>query len=99
MHVGYKAYVYFGGPPFYQPIKDFESFLKTTLIGWEKAGPSKSHFSIRHVLRKVLLLQGPIAQMHNKRTCRLVFHTIHLMLNAKQGSCEYELFKSYGLTQ
>jgi len=28
---------------------------------------------------------------------RLVFHTIPLMLNNTQGSCEYKLFKSFGL--
>jgi len=26
------------------------------------------------------------------------FHTIPLMLNVKQGSCEYQLLKSFGLT-
>jgi len=30
-----------------------------------------------------------LAQEHCKRNCRLVLHTIPLMLNVKKGSCEH----------
>ena len=30
-----------------------------------------------------------LAQGHNKQACRLVLHTIPMVLSAKQGSCEY----------
>jgi len=40
-----------------------------------------------------------LAQRHKKRSCWLVFHTIFLMLNVKQGNCEYQLFKSFGPTR
>jgi len=45
-----------------------------------------------------------LAQEHGKRlkrTCRsrLDIHNMPLMLNAKQGSCEHQLFKYFGLTR
>jgi len=49
------------------------------------------HFGNKHPVK--CLVQG-----HNKRIYRLVhLHTIPLMLNVKQESCEYHLFKSFGL--
>ena len=33
-----------------------------------------------------------LSQRHNKYTCRLVLHTVPLMLSVKQGSCEYQFF-------
>ena len=32
-----------------------------------------------------------------KQTCRLVLHTVLLVLSAKQGSCEYYFVKSFGM--
>ena len=31
-----------------------------------------------------------LSQRHNKQACRLVLHTVPLMLNVKQGSYEYQ---------
>ena len=31
-----------------------------------------------------------LSQRHNRYTCRLVLHTVPLMLSVKQGSCEYQ---------
>jgi len=39
-----------------------------------------------------------LAQEHNKRTCHLDLHTMSSMLNVKLESCEYQLFKYFGLT-
>ena len=40
-----------------------------------------------------------LSQQHNKSTCRLVLHTVLLMLNVKQEGCEYRTtFKVIGLT-
>jgi len=39
-----------------------------------------------------------LAQGHNKQTCRPISTLSLLMLNVNQGSCEYQLLKSFGLT-
>ena len=31
-----------------------------------------------------------LSKRHNKETCRLVLHTVPLMLSIKQGSCKYQ---------
>ena len=40
-----------------------------------------------------------LAQGHNKQACRLVLLTIPIFLNAKRGSCEYHVLKSFGMTR
>ena len=41
-----------------------------------------------------------LSQQHKKSTCRLVPHTVPLMLNVKQEGCEYRTtFKVIGLTR
>ena len=39
------------------------------------------------------------AQGHNKKACRLVVHTIIIVLNDKPGSREYHFLKSFGMTR
>ena len=39
-----------------------------------------------------------LSQRHNKYTCRLVLHTVFLMLSVKRGCCEYQL-NVIGLTR
>ena len=34
-------------------------------------------------------------QRRNKKTCRLVLHTVRLMLSVKQGSCEYQFYSHW----
>ena len=40
-----------------------------------------------------------LAQGHNKQACRLVLHTIPIVLSTKQGSCGYHFLKSFGMTR
>ena len=40
-----------------------------------------------------------IAQRHNKQACRLVLYIIHIVLSAKQVSCECQCLKSVGMTR
>jgi len=40
-----------------------------------------------------------LAQGHNKRTCRLISTLTLLIADVKQGSCEYQLLKSFGVTR
>ena len=35
------------------------------------------------------------SRRHNKQTCRLVLHTVPLMLSVKQGSCEYQFYSHW----
>ena len=36
-----------------------------------------------------------LSQRHNKSTCRLVLHTVPLMLSVKQGSCKYQFYSHW----
>jgi len=59
------------------------------------AGDSEGSFSVFesscHLFATCLTNHSKIGQLVKcKRTCRLVIHTRPLMLNVKQGSCEYK---------
>jgi len=74
-----------------------------------RPGDSEVNFSVFesscHLLLPVQPLKGRgnpvkcLAQGHNKRTCRHISTISLLMLNAKQGSCEYQLLKYFSLTR
>jgi len=61
---------------------------------------SKVIFGLRDNIPPTCLpihLLSCLVQRHNKRTCRLVLHTISLTLNVKQGSCKYKFLKLFRL--
>jgi len=64
---------------------------------WNREGTFSVFESSCHLLLPVYSFKGKsnsdkrLSQGHNKRTCWFVRHTISLMQNVKQGSCEYQL--------
>jgi len=57
------------------------------------------YYQSNHSNLKAIPLSALLVQGNNKRICQLYLHTTSLMLNVKQESYEYKLFKSFGLTQ
>ena len=55
-------------------------------------GPPVFHIKVGHPVKC-------LAQGHNKRTCRLVLHSLPEMPSAKQGSCGCHFLKSFGMTR
>jgi len=52
-----------------------------------------------HLTVKEFPLRALAKKGQNKRAYRFAIHTIPVMLNDMQGSCQYQLFKSFGLIQ
>jgi len=80
-------------------------FIKVPRPGDSEVGTFSVFESNCHLFLPVYPLLGignPIkclAQRHNNELAGLSAHNPSFMLNVKQGSCEYQLLKSFGLTR
>jgi len=88
--------------------KLWESLLDFATYGTSTRRQQSDIFGLRVKLPTVTTVEpfkdrgNPIkylAQRHNKQTCQFIFTLPLLMLNVKQGSCEYKFLKSFGITR